>query len=212
MMNAEVLTSMQCWFAGGTAVAILLDEYRESVDVDFLCSDTTGYRMLREQLFDDGNLRSLFRTEPNYLREVRADQYGVRTVIEMDGVPIKFEIFAEGRIQLEAGRVGLLPVPVLTQADLFAETLLANADRWADRSTLSRDTIDLLMMESAWGSIPESAWSKVQSAYGHAAREARKKSTRFLEENPELTDQFLERMSVSVAACETIRTRLSHLR
>jgi len=36
------------------------------------------------------------------LRDVRADQYGLRTVVQMDGQAIKFEIVREARIALES--------------------------------------------------------------------------------------------------------------
>ena len=36
-LNSDVLREAQCFFGGGTAIVLLLDEYRESVDVDFLC-------------------------------------------------------------------------------------------------------------------------------------------------------------------------------
>ena len=51
-LNAGLLKDCECWFAGGTAIAMLLGEYRHSDDVDFLCSSSNGYRRLREQ----GNL------------------------------------------------------------------------------------------------------------------------------------------------------------
>lgn len=41
--------------------------------------------------------------------------------------------------------------------DLFAEKLLANADRSADRAMYSRDAIDLGMMIAAWGPPPGAA-------------------------------------------------------
>ena len=37
-------------------------------------------------------------------REVRADQYGIRTLLRTEGIDIKFEIVREGRIELEQRR------------------------------------------------------------------------------------------------------------
>ena len=34
-------------------------------------------------------------------REVRADQYGIRTLLRTEGIDIKFEIVSEGRIALQ---------------------------------------------------------------------------------------------------------------
>ncbi|WP_158641762.1 hypothetical protein [Candidatus Glomeribacter gigasporarum] len=36
--NSELLQEAQCSFGGGAAIALSLDEYRESADVDFLCA------------------------------------------------------------------------------------------------------------------------------------------------------------------------------
>lgn len=47
-LDADFLAGCGCYFGGGTAIVLLLNEYRESVDVDFLCSSTAGYRTLRE--------------------------------------------------------------------------------------------------------------------------------------------------------------------
>lgn len=42
--NSAALRNANCYFAGGTAISLLLDEFRESVDIDFLCSSAEGYR------------------------------------------------------------------------------------------------------------------------------------------------------------------------
>mgnify|MGYP006158236207 CR=1 FL=1 len=73
-------------------------------------------------------------------RAVRADRYGIRTFLMVDDVPIKFEIVREDRIPLQAQTHPGIPILTLSQVDMFAEKLLANTDRWADRSTTSRDT------------------------------------------------------------------------
>ena len=41
-LNPENLKKSECYFGGGTAIALSLDEYRESVDIDFLCASITG--------------------------------------------------------------------------------------------------------------------------------------------------------------------------
>ena len=46
-LNGDLLARARCWFGGGTRVAMELGEFRESVDVDFLCEDRDGYRILR---------------------------------------------------------------------------------------------------------------------------------------------------------------------
>jgi peptidoglycan hydrolase-like protein with peptidoglycan-binding domain len=39
----------------------------------------------------EGSLGELFRVAPRLLREVRADRYGIRTVLEVEGVPVRFD-------------------------------------------------------------------------------------------------------------------------
>ena len=46
-LNSGLLSSAKCYFGGGTRIAMALGEFRESVDIDFLCSDRDGYRTLR---------------------------------------------------------------------------------------------------------------------------------------------------------------------
>lgn len=81
-LDATVLMQSHCCFGGGTRIALELDEYRESEDIDFLCSDLGGYRALRGGIGE----RSLGAIMPAWpagialLRDVRADQYGIRTV------------------------------------------------------------------------------------------------------------------------------------
>lgn len=52
-LNRGLLASTRCYFGGGTRIALEEGEYRESVDVDFLCSDRDGYRTLRNTIGHD---------------------------------------------------------------------------------------------------------------------------------------------------------------
>ena len=65
------------------------------------------------------------------LREARTDQYGIRTLLQVDGANIKFEIVLEGGIELEpAGPEDrICGVSTLTPLDMATKQLLANADR-----------------------------------------------------------------------------------
>jgi hypothetical protein len=172
-LDADLLLRAQAWFGGGTAIVLNLGEYRESIDIDFLCASQEGYRLLREATFG-GSLDKVLAAGigVEVLREVRADQYGIRTQVEAGGTRIKFEIVREGRIDLSGNLDTRLGVPVLSRTDMYCEKLLANADRYADTSVLSRDMIDLSMMISRWGPIPEAAWIKAEAAYGLSVRAA----------------------------------------
>ena len=164
-MDPAFLESTGCYFGGGTCLALRLGEFRESVDIDFLCASTAGYRAIRGTV-SNISLGRLFVTPPRLLRDVRFDRYGIRTVISIGDIPIKFEIVLEGRVDLDCEHADSLPVPVLDRISLFTEKLLANSDRWADRSVYARDIIDLLVMIESWGEIPKPAWEKARDAYG----------------------------------------------
>ena len=43
-LNSELLKNEQCYFAGGTAIALRFGEFRESVDIDFMTSNIASYR------------------------------------------------------------------------------------------------------------------------------------------------------------------------
>lgn len=163
-LDGGLLTRFECYFAGGTAIALQLGEFRRSDDIDFLCASAEGYRQLRVAVFREG-LQALGAELP-VLRPARADQYGVRGVLGTAEAPVKFEVVREARIDLDGGDAMLCGVPLLNRTDLYAEKLLANADRGLDTSTLHRDLIDLCVMVRRWGPIPDEAMAKAESAYG----------------------------------------------
>jgi hypothetical protein len=175
MLDPPALAQRRCYFGGGTAMALRYGEYRESVDIDFMVSDRQGYRELRQILGGKHGLQPLLRKDMKLelAREVRADQYGIRTQVRSGEVMIKFEIVLEGRIELaEPGKTDLVcGVATLAPVDLAAETLLANADRWGDDAVYSRDLIDLAM-QRADRPLLMAACTKAEAAYGHAVRRA----------------------------------------
>lgn len=171
-LDGDTLRQHGCLFGGGTCIALRHGEYRESVDIDFLVSDAAGYRELRQLLTGPTGLNAVVRpgAQPlTMLREVRADQYGVRTVVQMDGQAIKFEIVREARIALEAPGPGdvVCGISTLTRLDLAASKLLANSDRHADDGVFSRDVLDLAMMDLRLPVLRE-AMAKSEQAYGPA--------------------------------------------
>jgi hypothetical protein len=170
-LDADFLSQNKCFFGGGTAIVLALNEYRESVDIDFLCASQEGYRELRNTIHDT-SLGAIFSRPVQLAREVRADRYGIRTFLRIDDVPVKFEIVSEGRIQIEGEMNTATGVPTLSRADMYAEKLLANTDRYRDKAVASRDIIDLAMMIGHWGAVPEAAWDKVRQAYGSSSDRA----------------------------------------
>jgi len=172
-LNASLLVQKKCLFGGGTAIALRFGEYRESVDIDFIVSDVAGYRDLRQLLTGPQGLAAI--TRPGHVlqvvREIRADQYGLRTLLLADQAEIKFEIVLEARIQLEppGNDDALCGVAVLTPLDMATTKLLANSDRWADDGVFSRDLIDLAMMQPK-GKLLKLAIEKAQGAYGNSVQ------------------------------------------
>ncbi|MET3853829.1 nucleotidyl transferase AbiEii/AbiGii toxin family protein [Rhizobium sp. OAE497] len=165
LLDRDLFLDSQCWFAGGTAIVMLLGEYRLSLDVDFLCADADGYRRLRGAAVEKG-LPAFFGPPVSPIREFRADQYGIRTVFGINGQQIRFEIVREARIHLAGALHAGLNVPVLAVEDMFTEKLLANADRCQDRAVAYRDAFDLGMLLGAYGAFPDASVVKAEQAYG----------------------------------------------
>lgn len=164
-LNTRLLRDTCCYFGGGTRIVMELGEYRESLDIDLLCADSAGYRRLRSEI-SESSLGAILGKPLALAREVRADRYGIRTFFQIDDSKVKFEIVLEGRISLGGEELLILPLFCLDRTSCFAEKLLANADRWADRGVLSRDLIDLAFMRAAWGKIPDKAFVCACRAYG----------------------------------------------
>lgn len=201
-LDAEFLAQSGCYFGGGTAIALSLGEYRESVGVDFLCSSMDGYRALRNTI-TSASLGSILYGPVELAREVRADRYGIRTFVCVDGVPIKFEIVSESRIDISGSTDLLFGVPTLSREDMYAEKLLANADRCGDLSMLSRDAIDLAMLIEHWGAIPEEAWTKARRSYGESIDAAYSKANELVSDSVYLAS-CLKKMHMEPALVESI--------
>jgi hypothetical protein len=176
-LDSNLLLKHRCLFGGGTAIALTHGEHRESVDIDFVCSSVHGYREIRG-LVNAAGMGSLMTGAIAVLREPRIDQYGIRCVLQVAGTPIKFEIIFEGRVQLAD------PLPedkvcgvwALAKQDKVATKLMANSDRWADTSVMSRDVIDLAVLADADGTLDSMGVAKALHAYGPSVLEDLKKA------------------------------------
>jgi hypothetical protein len=172
LLNAQLLLENKCVFGGGTLIALMFGEYRESVDIDFLVSDILCYRRLREIVTGSGGIAHIFKedaTQTIQFGDVRTDQYGIRTSILVAGQPIKFEIVLEGRIELELPNPSdvICGVSTLTKLDMATSKLLANSDRWGDDSIFNRDVIDLAMIPLSLPTLRR-AVAKAETAYGES--------------------------------------------
>lgn len=201
-LDGDALRHHGCLFGGGTCIALRYGEYRESVDIDFLVSDAAGYRELRQLLTGPVGLNALVRqgAQPlEMLRDVRADQYGLRTAVRMDGQAIKFEIVREARMELEAPANDdvVCGVHTLTPLDMAASKLLANSDRWADDSVFSRDVIDLAMMGLPLP-LQRRALAKAEQAYGPAVARDLTKTIDRLQERQGWIERCMQAMAMTL--------------
>lgn len=198
-LDADLLMSYSCFFGGGTSIVLTHNEYRESVDIDFVVSDLPGYRDLRQQVLSDRGINAITRTGMNLtaVREIRADQYGIRTMLRVGEEEIKFEIIHEGRVQLEKPNPNdrICGVVTLSTLDMATTKLLANSDRWADDSVHSRDLIDLAMLELSRETL-DHALLKASGAYGGSIRRDLDRAIQRLRELPERLDECMEALKI----------------
>jgi hypothetical protein len=218
-LDADVLLANRCLFGGGTAIALRYGEYRESIDIDFLVSDLEGYRALRQRLSGPAGMRAIERPRSarakaafDQVREVRADQYGVRTMLQVDGFNIKFEVVLEGRITLDPPGPDdrICGVAALTPLDMAASKLLANSDRWADDAVMSRDLIDLAMMQPSKALLKQ-AIAKAKRAYGESIEADLAKAIDHLRARPHRLDQCMEAMRITMVPKALLWKRIKAL-
>ena len=216
LMNADLLKAHQCYFGGRTAIALRHGEYRESVDIDLMVSDLASYRALRTLVRESGSVLVLFNentTLISQLREVRADQYGIRTAIGLGQHNIKFEIVLEGRIEFEMPKPTdeVCGVATLSVVDLLASKLLANSDRWADEGVFNRDLIDLAMMKPGFDVFAK-ALAKAETAYGQSIQQDLEKAIGKLLDKPDWLEKCMRAMGMSDTAPASLVTAILSLR
>ena len=201
-LNGPVLQAHHCLFGGGTAMALRYGEYRESVDIDFLVSDLGSYRSLRHALTGPQSMAAITHPDAQPLqqaREMRADQYGIRTTLRVQEQPIKFEIVLEGRITLDAPAPSdtLCGIATLTPLDMATSKLLANSDRCMDDGVFSRDLIDLAMMAAPLPLLRQ-AVAKAEQAYGPSILRDLDKAIRRMQERQTWLDRCIQAMAIDV--------------
>ena len=199
-LDPLALSQRHCYFGGGTAMALRYGEYRESVDIDFLVSDLAGYRELRQILGGSQGLAPLVRPgmQLDLARELRADQYGLRTHVRCGNALIKFEVVLEGRIALAtpSDQDRICGVLSLAPIDLAAEKLLANADRWADDAVFSRDIVDLAL-QRADKKLLEAACAKAEIAYGASVRQALARAVQALQARTHRLEECMQALRIT---------------
>ncbi len=163
--NADFFFANSIFFGGGTRIALEIDEYRESVDVDFLCPHRESYRAVRQEVTSD-SLGALVKQDFNYVREIRFDRNAVRTFIDIEGTKVKLEIVSFDNYELQGDTRDLFPVPFINRETCFYTKLLANSDRCLVDQC--KDIFDILAMYDAWNGIPAGAIKNAEKHYGAA--------------------------------------------
>jgi hypothetical protein len=212
-LDGDLLEERGCVFGGGTAIALSHGEYRESVDLDFLISDLKGYRALRQELTAGNDLAPISRAGASLplAREIRANQYGIRTMLSVGGVEIKFEIVFESRIALGSPRDRICGVPALITCDMAATALLANSDRWADDGVFSRDLIDLAMLQ-ATKPVLRDAMSKAKEAYGDSVERDLIRAIDRLRDRPARLEECMAALKIDSVPKAVLWARIRGLR
>ena len=213
-LDADALLAQRCLFGGGTALALRHGEYRESVDIDFLVSYREGYGQLRQALTGAEGINALTRPDKRLAqtREMRADQYGIRTMLRVEGVEIKFEIVLEARITLDPPGADdrICGVAVLTPLDAAASKLLAHSDRWLDDATVCRDLIDLAMMAPP-KKLLRQAIDKAALSYGASIEADLSKAIQHLREHPQRLDKCMQAMRLTAVPKAVLWQRIKAL-
>ncbi|MGV3000768.1 nucleotidyl transferase AbiEii/AbiGii toxin family protein [Vibrio sp. E150_018] len=163
--NADYFIEHNILFGGGTRIALELNEFRESIDIDFLCPDKKSYRAVREQV-TNRSLGALVTQDFEYAREIRADRDAVRTWIDINGTKVKLEFVScdNWSLQADTDNTSLFPLPFLDQVSCFYTKLTANSDRKLTEPY--KDILDLLMMYREWGDIPQESIDLAEAHYG----------------------------------------------
>lgn len=202
LLDHVLLRKYHCYFGGGTAIALKYGEFRESVDMDFLVSDIAHYRELRLLLSGRAGINAILQPNQQLVsqtRDVRADQYGIRTALAVADHPIKFEIVLEGRIALEppGPKDQICGVSTLTPLDMATSKLLANSDRWADAGVFNRDVIDLAMMQPTT-TLLRQAIAKAEQAYGPSIQRDLIKAINHLQDKAGWLDRCMQAMAMTM--------------
>ena len=151
--NNDFLKVHNILFGGGTRIALELNEFRESIDIDFLCPNKESYRAARQEV-TNVTLGQLVHEDFVYARDIRADRDAIRLFIQFKDTNIKVEFVNFTDYNLKPYERDYFPVPSINKASCFTTKLLANCDRY--KSPPYKDIFDLVIMHEAWGDIPMS--------------------------------------------------------
>lgn len=207
-IDKQFLGSHGIAFGGGTAIALKNDEYRVSVDIDFMVSDKDSFRKARESI-KLNSLQSIFNTSVDYdLRQ--ADKYAIRAFVFQAGVQIKLEVVFDAYLDLKLAPRDewILEIPTLSTESLIAGKLLANSDRWQDSAVFSRDILDLTLMNKPPGSLKVGLALATAAYDSNVASSAVRAIDQLLDEPGRLA-RCIDALTIQKLSLAALTTRLS---
>ena len=102
-------------------------------------------------------------------------------------------------------------VGTLTALDMAASKLLANSDRWGDDSVMSRDLIDLAMMQPD-AALFRQALAKAKAAYGKSVVADLDKAIEALRARQHRLDRCMEALQISTVPKALLWKRIKALK
>jgi len=174
ILNVDFIKAHGILFCGGTRLTLENNEYRESLDIDFVPKNLKLFSDLRQEFTKNG-ARNLFidekmnANEISPVNEFRIDRYGIRFIVKTLCCPVKFEIFSEDRLSFSDAvftGAGELSIPATAMKDQFAAKFISNCDRVFDRSTFLKDFVDLSILMNRYPELSNYAFRVASDIYG----------------------------------------------
>ena len=163
MLNSPFLDQEGIIFAGGTRIALELNEFRLSDDIDFFCINPEAFAVVREEIQSNGDMGKLGKGVLPLLREPRYTQLSIQMVIKTNKDPIKLEFIRSDDLSVTKSPIQTLPVPHTDRQTCYTNKLMALANRFNDEPY--KDFFDLLAMKHTWGDIPYTSLTDAANHY-----------------------------------------------
>ena len=195
-LNTDLLIKHTACLGGGSLIGLKYQQLRYSNDIDFLINPK-NYQQIKLAI---NSGEKVFLTEQNLIvGKPRIDRYGIRypltAITEDREIDLKLEIVAEYSLMItEPSRY--LNIPCLNYEDRVVSKLIANADRWVDKSKFSRDLIDLAIIAQTEKELPPKAIAKANDIYSDAER-CLKSAIEQFQTQTEYRQKCYERLQIS---------------
>ena len=204
--DSDYLRQNNILFGGGTRIALELNEFRESVDIDLFCIGQASYRAARSEVTNT-SFGKLFKPgcnpERHANKDIRADRDAIRALLAGTHSRIKLEIINFSNSELLPGEKNpLFPIDCVSKEGCFASKLTANADRYLNHH---KDIIDLCMMRKSWGNITCRSWEIAFKEYGRSTiLSSLKSSLERIKDNSEAFDIAVNSLNMDESTASEI--------